>query len=270
MPAIFTHIQFGKEVAKTLPKELRELIERHLPTFYLGTQGPDILFYHKPLRSKKKNPIRKLGWDMHAETGAPFFEKVAKILDDHPTEGQIAYAVGFLCHFTLDKTCHPFIDEHAVNGLSHGKIEAELDKRYFQKAGYPKRGVNAAKLFFPFEEAKQASASLLGVPEKNMQIAVRSMKKINRLFSHKCGLVHGFCHSVLTVAGMNKIFGEMFLYKKEDARCAPLLPTIVSLFEGAIPVAREKIIEYFNQIPTIAQTGLTDTFYHYNYSGIKE
>ncbi len=270
MPAIFTHIQFGKEVAATLPTSLREIIERHPAPFYLGTQGPDILFYHKPFKKKEKNPVRKQGWDMHAESAASFFERVAKILAENPNEAQTAYAIGFLCHFTLDSQCHPFIDGHSVDGLSHGKIEAELDKLFFQRAGYPTRGFNAATLFFPLEEARAASASLLGVPEKNMQIAIKSMRKINRLFSHKSGLVHGFCHAALTVAGMNKSFGEMFLYKKADERCAPLLPTLASLFEGAIPLANEKLTQYFTHLAEIAKSGLQDEFYRYNYSGLEE
>ncbi len=270
MPAIFTHVQFGKEVAAILPKELREVTNRHPAAFYLGTQGPDILFYHKPFKSKKKNPDRKKGWDMHAQPAAPFFERVAQILAERPSEEQVAYAVGFLCHFTLDSHTHPFIDERSVDGLSHGKIEAELDKFYLRKAGYPTRRFNAATLFFPCEEAKRASAALLGVPENTMQTAIHSMRKINGLFSHKSGLVHGLCHAALTLAGMNKSFGEMFLYKKDDERCKPLLPTLSKLFDEAIPVAREKITWFFDNLFTIAQTGLTDTFYRYNYSGKEE
>ncbi len=270
MPAIFTHIRFGKEVAATLPTELREVIERNPAPFYLGTQGPDILFYHKPFKRKAKNPVRKQGWDMHAESAAPFFERVAKALADEPTEAQKAYALGFLCHFTLDSQCHPFIDGSSVNGLSHGKIEAELDKFYLQKAGYPTRGFNATTLFFPLEEARTASASLLNVPEKNMQIAIKSMRKINRLFSHKSGLVHGVCHAALTIVGMNRSFGEMFLYKRADERCAPLLPTLSTLFDNAIPLAREKITAYFSSLAEIAKSGLQDEFYRYNYSGLEE
>ncbi len=270
MPAIFTHVEFGNQVAATLPTRLQELIKRHPAAFYLGTQGPDILFYHKVSKSKGKNPVRKKGWDMHAQSAAPFFERVAKRLLTHPDEENEAYALGFLCHFTLDSHCHPFIDERSVDGLSHGKIEAELDKYYLRKTGYPVRGFNAATLFFPYEEAVSASALLLEVPTENMQIAINSMRKINRLFSHKRGFVHGFCHAALTLVGMNKSFGEMFLYKKDDERCAPLLPTLSALFDEAVEKANEKIIAFFGDLEKIASEGLTDNFYRYNYSGKEE
>ncbi len=270
MPAIFTHVRFGNEVAATLPQRLRRVVERHPAAFYLGTQGPDILFYHKPMKSKAKNPVRKQGWDMHAERGALFFEKAAKVLAHAPEEEVIAYTIGFLCHFTLDSHTHPFIDAHSVDGLSHGKIEAELDKLSLRKAGYPVRGFNAATLFFPYEEGARAGALLLGVPEENMLVAIRSMRKINGLFSHRRGLVHGFCHAALTLAGMNKSFGEMFLYKKDDERCKPLLPTLSDLFDEAVGKANEKIIAYFDNLSKIAETGLEDNFYRYNYSGKEE
>ncbi len=271
MPAIFTHIQFGKEVARGLSPTVQALVLRHPAAFYLGTQGPDILFYHKPLKKKAKNPVRKQGWDMHAKAAAPFFVEVAKKLVEKPSEEATAYAIGFLCHFTLDSRCHPLIDARAVDGLTHGKIEAELDKHQFRKAGMPARGHNAAELFFPCEESRAASAYLLGVPEKNIQIALRSMRKINRLFSHKRELVHAFCHGVLTLGGMNGSFGQMFLYKKDDEACAPLLPLLNEKLNEAIPKAREQIEQYLSHLTQIAQTGvLEDEFFRLNYSGKEE
>ncbi len=271
MPAIFTHVQFGKAVAAALPSDLQGYANRHPEAFYLGTQGPDILFYHKPFKSKAKNPVRKLGWDMHEQLSAPFFIRAAKRLVTSDDEAEKAYVLGFLCHFTLDSACHPFIDENSVNGLSHGKIEAELDKYHFRKIGKPIRGFNAATLFFPTVESRAASAAILDVPEKNMQIALKSMRKINGLFSNKSGFVHGVCHAALTLVGMNKSFGEMFLYKKDEPRCAPLLPILQGLFDGALPVAVEKITTYFENLSQIAESGvLEDKFYRLNYSGKEE
>ncbi len=278
MPAIFTHIQFGKEVVALLPPALRALAEKYPKPFYLGTQGPDLLFYHKPMTKKEKNPARKLGWDLHAVSAAPFFQNAAKLLytdrqnrDEEgnftPDTAEAAYVLGFLCHFTLDSTCHPTIDEHAVNGLTHGKIESELDKYEFRKNGYSTRGVNAADFFFPSDDAVEASAKVLGVSTENTALAMRSMHKINRFFSHKRGFVHGFCHMALAIVGMNKTFGEMFLHKKDDERCAPLLPRLHEQLEEAKAKAAKKIIAFFSDLENAVEK---DEFYLYNYSGNKE
>ncbi len=281
MPAIFTHVQFGKEVAAGLSPALQALVSAHEESFYLGTQGPDLLFYHKLLKSKKKNPARKLGWDMHERTSEAFFlaatEKLfadGENLEDgefFPKSAAAAYTLGFLCHYVLDSTCHPTIDKASVDGLTHGKIESELDKYILRRAGMPVRGFNAATLFFPEEEAKRASAAILGVREEETGRAMRSMRKINKLFSHKCGFVHGVCHAALTLVGMNGSFGQMFLHKKEDTRCKELLPRLEGLFEGAIPLAREQIEAFFAHLPRHAEVDSLETnFYRSNYSGDKE
>ncbi len=278
MPAIFTHIQFGKEVVKELPRELRSLVAAHPQAFYAGTQGPDLLFYHKPLKKKAKNPARKKGWDLHAEYPEQFFLRGAKLLlaDEGnlqegkfaPTSAEAAYLLGFLCHFTLDSQCHPYIDERSVNGVTHGKIESELDKFQFRKIGKAERGFNAATLFSPSEEVAKASANVLGVSVKNTKVALRSMRKINGLFSHKREFVHSFCHFVLTLVGMNKTFGEMFLHKKADAACAPLLPVLGEKFDKAKPLAVRQITAFFDNVPHFAaQNALNIDFYRVNYSG---
>ncbi len=280
MPAIFTHIQFGKEVAETLPAPLKDLTERYPEAFYLGTQGPDILFYHKPMKKKAKNPARALGWALHAQPSAPFFLRAAKKIyeneenrDDtgsfHPHGAQAAYLIGFLCHFILDSAAHPTIDAHSVNGLTHGKIESELDKFQFRKIGRPARGFNAATLYADGKEAQTTAAELFGVSQKEMGVAMRSMKKINRLFSHRCGFVHGFCHLALSLVGMNGSFGEMFLHKKDDARCQTLLPRLNEIYEEAKKVALQRIPLFFEKLPCYAQENkISDEFYRYDYSGI--
>ena len=112
MPAIFTHVQFGKDVIASLPPSFTRLMEKHPQCFYLGTQGPDLLFYHKPLQ-KKNNPTRKRGWALHAVPPKEFFLQGAKyLLDDrqnydsdgnfNPQSKEAAYLLGFLCHFCLD------------------------------------------------------------------------------------------------------------------------------------------------------------------------
>ena len=61
MPAIYAHLRFGDEVAKTLPPIYTALIEKYPEAFALGTQGPDILFYHKPFKKNFMKACEKMG-----------------------------------------------------------------------------------------------------------------------------------------------------------------------------------------------------------------
>ena len=283
MPAIYTHVQFGDEVLDTLPPAFREVKDKYPAAFYLGTQGPDPLFYHKITKKKKKNPIRRRGSELHAVSPAPFFLAAAKRLavDEinrndlgyfTPNSEEAAYIIGFLCHFTLDSLCHPYIDECSVNGLTHAKIESEFDKYQIRKDDpeTPTRGYNVAARFHKNEGAKKTSATALSVPEKNMKIAMKSMYKINRLFTHKCGLVHGFCHTALAVVGQNKRYGDMFLHKKDDARCKKINENLAEKFNLAIKEAALLIRDYFEDIDMFVNKNKIEyDCFRRNYSGVE-
>ncbi len=279
MPAIFTHVQFGKEVASSLPAHLQKLVNDHPESFYLGTQGPDLLFYHKPLKAKKKNPARKQGWDMHKQSPEGFFLQAGELLLDDPanyenreftpTTAEAAYVLGFLCHFTLDRQCHPYINEQTKDGLTHTKIESELDKSQLRKIGEPIRGFNTATLFFPCEESRAASAKILGVSEKETEVALKTMRKLNGLFSSKNGFTHAFFHTCLTLVGLNKSIGGMFLHKKDEPRSAEIMPVIASKFNESIPLAQSVICDYFATLPKkVAAGSLENEFFHSNYGGV--
>ena len=70
MPAIYAHRRLGEETVKGLDPRLQTLINTYSEAFILGTQGPDILFYYKPL---KHNDTRRHGTAIHAERGERVF-----------------------------------------------------------------------------------------------------------------------------------------------------------------------------------------------------
>ena len=279
MPAIFTHVQFGKDVIASLPPSYSSLAEKYPQCFFAGTQGPDLLFYYKPWKGKK-DQTRNLAWSLHDEAPEGFFLRAAKFLVEDkenydekgnfvPQSKEAAYLLGFLCHFCLDYTVHPYIEEKSVNGLSHARIESELDKRHFAKQNMPTRGFNAAKLFFPTKDSEVASANILAITPKETKKALKSMRFVNRLFSSKCGVTHGVCQALLSIAGMTTPFGDMFLHKSEDERCLPLWETLDCLYDEAIATACAVITEFFATAKDSVQNNiLTNDIFRYNYGGI--
>ena len=268
MPAIYAHLRFGDEVAATLPSDLRECADKYPEAFHLGTQGPDILFYHKPLT---KNDIRAYGTTLHRMSAEEFFLPAATTLlsEGNADSPKKAYLMGFLCHFTLDVTCHPFIDEHSSTQLTHGKIESEFDKYLLRKDGKPIRGYNTATPISGENFTAEACASLLDVPLKNIHRAVKTMKKINGWFSKKCELFHVFAHTFLKIAGLERKFGDMFLHKKDDPLCENLNGRLFEKFQTAISHASELIQEYFSSLQTaVVEKKLQNEIFRSNYSGI--
>ena len=283
MPAIYAHDRFGEEVVKTLPPSFAQLYEKYTEAFRLGFQGPDILFYHQPF---KKNAIRTRGTQLHiTSAGGKFFREQAAILlkkagysEDKPYSvdevlqangARAAYIAGFLCHFSLDVACHPYIDGHSDEIFTHGKIESEFDKFVRRQKGVRLHGYNVAKdAIKPTGGCAETVAAVLSVPEENIRTAISTMRKINGMFTFPLGLWHGFAHIVLKIAKYERKFGDMFMHKKDDPRFAGMGETLYKKFEEAIPKASALIVEYFNGLPDAVKSGLSNEIYRYNYSGI--
>ena len=264
MPALYAHLRFGNEVLNGLPKSFQALITEYPEAFALGTQGPDILFYHHPM---KKNEIRLYGTKLHKKNGFWVFDSARKHRTDTPSAYN-AYLLGFLCHFTLDLFCHPYIDQTMNDNLTHGKIESEFDKFLLRKDGKPIRGYNTAAPIVNKNGTNEASALLLGVPQDNIAKAIKTMRKINGWFSKKGELFHSIAHAFLKMAKMERKFGDMFLHKKDNPLCLETNAVLEKKFTEAIPVAKKFIIHYFDTpINEALNKEIFDGCFRYDFSG---
>ena len=47
---------------------------------------------------------------MHEEPGRDFFDLARRVVHcEAGRDAALAYALGFVCHFALDSTCHPYV-----------------------------------------------------------------------------------------------------------------------------------------------------------------
>jgi len=278
MPAIYAHMRFGEAVIKDLPPTFQEKVNEFFPAFLLGTQGPDILFYHKPLQS---NPIKKKGMDIHLQPACEFFIEQAKRLIEenhvHPQDGaylpidaQAAYIAGFLCHFVLDVSAHPKIYALEETGISHGRIESEFDKYLMRKDGKSIRGDNNAKRITPNFGVAEACANVLDVTKQEAKRAIKTIKTINGWFCSKCEPFHSLAHVVLRWIKMENKFGGMFLHKEDEPHCAECNRDLEALFSNAVPKAAALINEYFANLDDIAKNEKINDFFEYKYTGGKD
>ena len=275
MPAFYTHKYFGEEVIATLPPAFSENIQKYPEAFYLGTQGPDILFYHQTLR---KNPIKTKGMDAHIASADGFFIKQAERLVENgyvtvqdgiylPNSAYAAYIAGFLCHFILDVHVHPHVYEKQATGVSHGKIESELDKFLLRKNGKPIRGYNTAGMITSENGTAEACAKTMDVTLAQAKLSIKTIRTINGWFSNKCELFHHFAHFVLKIAGMENKFGDMFLHKEDDPACKDWNEVLYQDYLSALPTAKALIVEYFSTLSNIVRNGEINEFFRNNYTG---
>jgi len=277
MPAFYAHKRFGEAVIATLPPAFQENIQKYIDAFRLGTQGPDILFYHHPIRA---NAVRQKGVDLHHQSAEAFFlTQAQRLLDSDrvkeqdgnlvPASAYAAYIAGFICHFTLDVFVHPHVYERQATGVSHGKIESEFDKYIFRKDNLPIRGHHVAKQLTIENGTDTACALALDISADEAQLAIKTMRKINEMFACKCEAFHALAHGILKIAKMDEKFGDMFLHKKDDPRCDDLNPVLYQDLEAAIPKAAALIEDYFTRIHKHVENGKLDEFFRHMYTGEK-
>ena len=145
MPNIITHKIFAEEVLDRLTKkDIATIIEKHPQIYYIGSNGPDFLFFShmKPLETLKNHTLNHLGSRMHAGHINDFYkvaiESIQQQTDEEVKENMIAYLFGHLCHWALDKTAHPYIFYRTgtCKGVSagyHHRFESMMDTMMLEK-----------------------------------------------------------------------------------------------------------------------------------------
>ena len=104
MPAAATHIEFGKDFLDAIPKRMRKQIT-DLPMFWMGTQGPDILYFHH--MSFLPGALHKYGNMLHEEKIHEQFDFLFDYCKQNPSLE--SYLTGYLCHYALDCKAHGLI-----------------------------------------------------------------------------------------------------------------------------------------------------------------
>lgn len=136
MPGYMTHYIFGKQEYKKLSEnELKKAVRENRNVFNLGLQGPDIFFYFPGYFIINKT---NLGSIMHRNRTGRYMSNMLRFINDCKDSEEkkicIAYLAGFLAHYDLDRTCHPYIyhkTDYMHKGKSyHGKhvaLETDID-----------------------------------------------------------------------------------------------------------------------------------------------
>lgn len=127
MPAFLTHRAAGERVFETFEKG----VITHEKAFYLGCQGPDILFFrnYQPWRSAKNTLT--LGAAMHTEKIRVLMTSALEYARQYSKKDKddlASYIAGFITHYAIDKNAHPFVYGKAgKNANIHNAIEFMWD-----------------------------------------------------------------------------------------------------------------------------------------------
>lgn len=144
MPEIISHYVMGKKTLMRLDEEIRSIIDEDI--FYFAANGPDPYYFYRFLFPKGKQKGRSRSSIMHeTRTGEFLIQFILKCRDKQ----SFSFLAGFLCHYALDSTAHPFIRKLADDKkYMHMAIEHKIDMILLERAGKSRR--NMMDFFVPY------------------------------------------------------------------------------------------------------------------------
>lgn len=202
MPAFSTHYIFALEMIEKL-KEIADF-KLNENAVFIGTQGPDIFFFHRALPWQKGKPLRKLGSALHRGEPADLLDRFYKYCNasSQPDVAK-SYAFGFILHYALDRNCHPYVyylqdkitekntDFHPNS--AHNIIEHSIDSIMIKNH----LGINQPRLFktdkainFTQDELFEISKEIAfaaNISEEDARTAVTDTKNMQRLLFDESG-----------------------------------------------------------------------------------
>lgn len=171
-----------------------------------GAQGPDPLFLLGmfPLRPSSK-PL-PCGHTLHTTRTGAFLAALLRIARERgPVER--AYAMGFLTHYALDATVHPYVYAHSYtkkgrySSSTHMRLEKHWDSLYYHRDGHrgtsvTMPGILETQADWPKIAALVADACRAVYPDMNLTetmllSAYRDSARANRLTHSPSGIKYG-------------------------------------------------------------------------------
>ncbi len=149
MPAAITHFLHAEKVMEELKQNDKNLLLNR-DAFLWGAQGPDFLYCHRYFPWQQGDSLKEYAEKLHHAKPSGI---LAAMRDYYRTTGQdrivLSYIYGFLCHYSLDRIGHPFINSSTLlllqqqpgqdEEILHNTVESTLDviMLRYEKADLP-------------------------------------------------------------------------------------------------------------------------------------
>ena len=160
----------------------------------------------------------------------------------------MAYMLGFGCHYILDSTCHPYVNQVASQGkVSHTLLEKELDRMLMYETGknplrfYPSHGIKAK-----YSAARTIHKVLPKIRTSNIYLSLKMMKIFTCLLvCDDGGLKKRLSEHALSPAGKRRaaFITEFFMSPEPEVDCREELLKLDSLIEEALGKAPDMLEE---------------------------
>lgn len=247
MPTTYAHDLFGKMVYHRLNPKLQELIRKHQTAYIIGQHGPDILFYTRPFHP---NRINRLGLRLHREIAADFFEKGRNLYRQEKDGVILSYLCGFICHFMLDSTCHPYIYKYIKEKkVAHDAVETELDRRLMVETGKnPFHYHPSCVIKREPDTIKAISKVLEEVSEKDVFHTLGAMKFYTGMMVCHTGLERRILRGLARITGAYYFIKGKVILKRPREKCLESTEVLRHLFLKAVPETVTVMEDFYRSV----------------------
>ena len=187
MPDIVVHNAMGEEVLRQLKPEISALIDHDI--FQFSVMGPDPYIFYRFFAGPFRKSINKRSKLMHSSKTGEFLMELAK---RSQSEQMFSFLSGFLCHYALDSTTHPFIYGLSRNRAGmHEAVEHRLDVMELERQGKKRKDIMKLFTSFPeLTEVKEAMNKIYGWDDSCFRTSYRHMKEFHWIIKDQSGLMN--------------------------------------------------------------------------------
>lgn len=237
MPALYTHDLFGTLVTREARGDLKQIILKNNRAFRTGLQGPDPLFFY---RAYGNNRVRRYGNHLHEVSALPFLRHAAAVIrkTGRDTE-EYAYLLGYICHFTLDSECHPYVAlAIEETGMGHLQIESEFEKHLLRSENHdPIRYPLSDLMADDVDIAEVMDPFYPSITSEQLHESLRWYKFVKRLFQAKSRLRERITNRLLHLTGKYDSLKGLMHALDDIPECQETSLALTCLFKQAVEPA---------------------------------
>ncbi|MEG0275665.1 MAG: zinc dependent phospholipase C family protein [Coprobacillus sp.] len=243
MPAGYAHLDFGNQVLKTLDPKLQEVINQYIDLYHIGVHGPDILFYHQPL---KNNVVKSLGYQMHKHEAYDFFNQSKHIVKKSSNkEASLAYILGFITHFTLDSECHGYVGEvERTKHLTHSEIESEFDRELLIHNGFNPLTTSLTSHIHQSDMVDKVIAPFFQLQPQDIKKSLKGMLTYLGFLLAPGKIKRNIVLTAMKVAGIYEGYKGLMINYEKNPICKDDVEELMKKKEHAILIAKTLIDDY--------------------------
>lgn len=233
MPTTYTHHRFGRDCLGVLPEPAHLAALAHPGLYGTGTHGPDIFFYY---RAVCPNRISAYGSALHHQSARLIFTLARRSWTScEDKDAMLAYLLGFLTHFTLDSTCHGYVNSAAAAlGVSHNRLEAVYDAHMMRLDGRTPTQVCRAEHLEPTAENAAVIARVFDMPERTVLSALRGQERIMRLLYSPDGLKKRVLRGAIRFSHLPGDFDGLFIDDETPPELSGAIARLDELYAAAL------------------------------------